>query len=225
MTDIVQMSKDGKKFYPQTHVQAVIGLQDSLVGTNLLTNSNFSSGLDHWIVNMGDNADCKAVVTTDSDGDTCVHITGTGGSSGIWQTTVKLGQNQIITGSVLAKGIGKLSRAGFSSAKNSNFGTVSTESYSKIGTTSQTVSDTNTFCIYFNPFNGVVDVYVKFAKLEKGPTATDYSLNPLDVATDGSVKTAITNALGKVATINVISQADYDALADKSGIYFIKGGD
>ncbi|HCD07911.1 MAG TPA: hypothetical protein DEQ50_06595 [Lactobacillus sp.] len=28
---------------------------------------------------------------------------------------------------------------------------------------------------------------------------------------------------GEVATINVISQADYDKLADKSGIYFIKG--
>lgn len=34
-------------------------------------------------------------------------------------------------------------------------------------------------------------------KLEKGPTATDYSLNPLDIVTDGSVQTAITNALDK----------------------------
>lgn len=34
-------------------------------------------------------------------------------------------------------------------------------------------------------------------KLEKGPTATDYSLNPQDIATDGSVQTAITNALDK----------------------------
>ena len=34
-------------------------------------------------------------------------------------------------------------------------------------------------------------------KLEKGPTATDYSLNPLDVATDGSVQTSIKNALDK----------------------------
>lgn len=42
-------------------------------------------------------------------------------------------------------------------------------------------------------------------KLEKGPTATDYSLNPLDVATDGSVQTAITNALDK---------ADYSTTAE-----------
>lgn len=37
-------------------------------------------------------------------------------------------------------------------------------------------------------------------KLEKGPTATDYSLNPQDIATDGSVQTAITNALGNYST-------------------------
>ena len=37
-------------------------------------------------------------------------------------------------------------------------------------------------------------------KLEKGPTATDYSLNPLDIATDGSVQTSIKNALGNYST-------------------------
>ena len=34
-------------------------------------------------------------------------------------------------------------------------------------------------------------------KLEKGPTATDYSLNPLDIVTDGNVQTSIKNALDK----------------------------
>ncbi|ATO46117.1 hypothetical protein C5L30_000228 [Companilactobacillus farciminis] len=34
-------------------------------------------------------------------------------------------------------------------------------------------------------------------KIELGPTATDYSLNPKDIATDGSVQTAIINALDK----------------------------
>ncbi|MDG5112795.1 phage head spike fiber domain-containing protein [Companilactobacillus pabuli] len=37
-------------------------------------------------------------------------------------------------------------------------------------------------------------------KLEKGPTATDYSLNPLDIVTDGSVQTSIKNALGNYST-------------------------
>lgn len=37
-------------------------------------------------------------------------------------------------------------------------------------------------------------------KLEKGPTATDYSLNPLDVVADGNVQTSIKNALGNYST-------------------------
>ncbi|WP_119317856.1 phage head spike fiber domain-containing protein [Companilactobacillus formosensis] len=37
-------------------------------------------------------------------------------------------------------------------------------------------------------------------KLEKGPIATDYSLNPLDIATDGSVQTSIKNALADYST-------------------------
>lgn len=37
-------------------------------------------------------------------------------------------------------------------------------------------------------------------KLEKGPTATDYSLNPQEIVTDGSVKTAIKNALANYST-------------------------
>lgn len=41
-------------------------------------------------------------------------------------------------------------------------------------------------------------------KLEKGPTATDYSLNPQDIATDGSVQTAIANALGNYSTTSEV---------------------
>ena len=37
-------------------------------------------------------------------------------------------------------------------------------------------------------------------KLEKGPTATDYSLNPLDIATNDGVQTSIKNALADYST-------------------------
>ncbi len=37
-------------------------------------------------------------------------------------------------------------------------------------------------------------------KLEKGPTATDYSLNPEDIATNDGVQTSIKNALGNYST-------------------------
>lgn len=185
MTDIVQMSKDGANFYPQTHAQAILGLNS--VGTNLLTNSNFSSGLDNWLVNPGNNSDCKATVTTDSGGDTCIHITGTGNVCGLYCSPVKFDQNQITTGSVLVKGIGTLVTAGLESRPNSNFGTISAESYSKVGSTVQASSNTNNFGIYFNPVNGVIDVYIKFIKLEKGSIATDYSLNPLEISTNANV--------------------------------------
>ncbi|MGA3430575.1 phage tail protein [Lactiplantibacillus plantarum] len=158
-------------------------VKNSAVGTNLIINSNFSSGLDHWAVNVGTSSDCKAVVTTDSDGDTCVHITGTGTSCGLWCGPVSFNQNQLATGSVLAKGIGTLSLVGLEGRPASNFGTISTESYSKVSTTTQASSRTNMFTIYFNAVNGVVDMYIKFVKLELGSNATDWCLNPSENAT------------------------------------------
>ena len=167
------------------------------VGTNLLTNSNFSSGLDNWAVY---GQDCKAVVTTDSDGDTCAHITGTGNSCGLWRTPVSFDQNQVTTGSVLVKGTGTLYLAGLDNRPASNFGTISTQSYSKVGSTMQASSKPANFAIYFNPVNGVVDVYIKLIKLEKGSIATDHSLNPEEISTNDDVQTAISNALSDVKT-------------------------
>ena len=76
-------------------------LSDTIGGRNLLINSNFSSGLDYWVLNLGTNADGKAAVTIDSDGDTCIHITGTGNVCGIWCRPVSFNQNQVTTGIVV----------------------------------------------------------------------------------------------------------------------------
>ncbi|MDV2632784.1 collagen-like protein [Lactococcus lactis] len=147
-------------------------------GTNLLFNSNFSSGLANWHTNLGNNKDGKAVVTTDSDGDTCIHITGTGASCGIYSSPSPFNQNQITTGSVLAKGTGRIRVVGLESRLTSNFGIVSTESYSKVGSTTQASSNTNAFVVYFSPVNNVVDVYIKFVKLEQGDKDTPWSPAP-----------------------------------------------
>ncbi|MFZ2601683.1 MAG: hypothetical protein WAX06_07195 [Lactococcus lactis] len=147
-------------------------------GTNLLINSNFSSGLNHWTINPGSNKDCKAVVTTDSDGDTCIHITGTGVACGIYSAPVPFNQNQITTGSVFAKGTAKIYLVGLENRPTSNFGTVSTESYSKVGSTTQASSNTNSFVVYFSAVNDVVDVYIKFVKLEQGNKDTPWSPAP-----------------------------------------------
>ena len=188
---------DVKNKYDALKAQLDLAAQNiSGVRTNLLTNSDFSSGLDGW----NKNSNFTATVTKDSDGDTCVHITGTDHVCGIWKTPVNFNQNQVTTGSVLAKGTGTPYVIGLEHRPNSKFGTISTESYSKIGTTVQASSDTNVFAVYFTPVNGVVDVYIKFVKLEVGPTATDYSLNPQDIATNGNVQTSIKNALGNYPT-------------------------
>lgn len=60
----------------------------------------------------------------------------------------------------------------------------------------------------FDNATSTTTVTVSNMKLEKGPTATDYSLNPLDIATDGSVQTAITNALDKA---NYSTTAEVDS--------------
>lgn len=168
------------------------------VGTNLLANSDFSSGIDNWTALPGS----KAVATTDSDGDACIHITVTGNIGGIYRGTVPFNQNQVTTGSVLAKGTGTIHLVGLEARQNSNFGTVSTESYSKVGSTMQAGSETNNFVVYFSPVNGVVDVYVKFAKLELGSVATDYSVNPKEILTQSDyakIKAAILSLGGRLS--------------------------
>lgn len=175
---------DGKTPYLHTAYSWSADGQDRFTtvypNLNLITNSNFSSGLDHWIVN----GDFQVVVTTDSDGDACVHITGTGGWGGLWRGPVPFNQNQVTTGSALVKGTGELSLVGLEGRPNSNFGTISTESYSKVSSTMQAASTTNNFSIYFNPINGVVDVYIKFIKLELGTKATPWIPSSSEATTD-----------------------------------------
>lgn len=191
--DTGTVDNDGLTTAP-AFVELKTQVDNSAVGTNLLTNSNFSSGLDNWIALPG----TKAVATTDSDGDTCIHITGTGNVAGIYRVPVPFNQNQVTTGSVLAKGTGTIFLVGLEARSNYNFGTISTESYSKVCSTMQTGSEINNFVVYFNPVNGVVDVYIKLAKLELGSHATDYSLNPKEILTQSDyakIKAAIV-ALG-----------------------------
>ncbi|WP_439419650.1 collagen-like protein [Lactiplantibacillus plantarum] len=185
-----------------TTAPAFVALQtqvnNSAVGTNLLTNSDFSSGLNNWAVNSGTNSDCKATVTTDSSGDTCIHITGTGNACGLHCIPVSFNQNQVTTGSILVKGTGVLNLVGFEHRPATNFGTISTGSYSKVGTTAQATSSTSVFCVYFNPVNNVVDMYIKLAKLEIGSYTTDWCPNPTEILTQSDyakIKAAIV-ALG-----------------------------
>ena len=73
------------------------------------------------------------MVITDSGGYACIHITGTGNACGLYCIPVSFNQNQVTTGSVLAKGIGTIQLVGLEGRPASNFGTISTESYSDVG--------------------------------------------------------------------------------------------
>lgn len=157
-------------------------VNNSAVGTNLITNSDFAPGLNHWKVNIGANSDVKAAATTDSDGDTCIHITGTS-TGGLFCNPVSFNQNQVTVGSALVKGTGKINCVGLDFRTFSNFGTISTKYYSKAGSIMQATTGTNQFCIYFSPVDGVLDVYVKFAKLEVGSHATDWCPSPTEIMT------------------------------------------
>lgn len=170
-----------------TKAPAFVELQtqvnNSAVGTNLIPNSNFSSELNNWKTNLGTKSDCKAVATTDSDGDICIHITGTGNACGLYCNPVSFNQNQVTTGSVLVKGTGKINLIGLKGRSASNFGTISTKSYSKVGSTTQAVSTTDPFAVYFDSIDSVLDIYIKFVKLELGSHATDWSVNPTEILT------------------------------------------
>ena len=181
LSNKVTDNKDGTEQLNGVRVRPFNKLSDTIGGRNLLINSNFSSGLNQWYINPGDKKDCKATAATDSDGDTCIHITGTGNACGLYRGPVKFNQNQITTGSVLAKGTGAISLVGLEGRPASNFGTISTESYSKVSSTVQAGSNTNNFIVYFNPVDGVIDVYIKFVKLEIGNMTTDWTPAPEDL--------------------------------------------
>ena len=191
-------------------------VKNSAVGTNLINNSNFSSGLSYWSINSGSNKDCKAMVTTDSDGDPCIHITGTGYACGLYRNPVPFNQNQVTIGSVLVKGTGALALVGLEGRPSSNFGTISTESYSKVSSTAEASSTTNNFSIYFNPVDSVIDVYIKFVKLELGSRATDWCLNPTETATVTAVSKISQTVNGIQGTVqNKADQSQVTQLANQ----------
>ena len=80
------------------------------------------------------------------------------------------------------KGIGNIVRFGIEdSNKNPVIGTVGNE-WSRISQTGHIDNPTSkTITMYFDTTSSPLDVYVKLPKLEKGTTATPYSIAPEDV--------------------------------------------
>ena len=195
MTDIVQMSKGGKKFYPQTHAQAVIGLPDA-VGTNLLTNTGNLSA--NW------NGSFTITTTTEYDGHPSVVFTP---SSLLIRQDLGLGKLQNST-QYTASFWAKADNAGdeahtelFGGIGNANF--VLTTNWVRYTTVLTSRSDANTNAAQSIYFLGVIagnkgNVYIAEPKLELGTTATDWCPNPSEILTQSDyakIKAAIV-ALG-----------------------------
>lgn len=250
MTDIVQMSKDGKKFYPQTHVQAVLGLNS--VGTNLLLDSqtqmrqpswstNNSAWSKNWGTYLGSNVyratnawdnirysykDLldRGVINTTDDFTYSVYFRVVGEDpAGMSYANIYFESNATTKKDTMPLQLTSLKEGQWvrivAPLKFIDF------EYDQTKDDDQAYIRRYSIRLGVSAAPKVAGAYYEYAapKLEKGPIATDYSVNPEDISTSADVQTAIANALGKVATINVISQADYDKLADKSGVYFIEG--
>jgi len=176
MADIVQISKGGKKFYPQTHVQAVLGLNS--VGTNLIVQSGLKSGY-----------------LNRDDGST------TGGGSDFHSDNyIATNGETVFTFSspdYVFKGSGNHSLAMYDSDKNYL-------GYQSITSPTQTLSKSNAAYIRFSinlveeggTTNNLSDWLDNHRyKLEKGSIATDYSLNPLDISTSADVQAEVTKQI------------------------------
>ena len=173
MADIVQISKGGKKFYPQTHVQAVIGLNP--VGNNLIIQSDLKPG---YIVR--DDGSMTPWGNNDFNSDNYIPTNG--------ETVFTFSSPDYVF-----KGTWTNSLAMYDSDKNYL-------GYQSITSPTQTLSKSNTayirFSINFVEEGGISGQLSDWLdnhryKLEKGSIATDYSLNPLDISTSADVQTEV----------------------------------
>jgi len=195
MTDIVQMSKDGKKFYPQTHVQAVIGLPDA-VGTNLLTNTGDLRANWLGITSISTTAEYNghpsAVFTPNSQLARQNFYLGELENS--FQYTTSFWAKADNVGDKAHTELGEsIGATDFVLTKN-------WVRYTAV-VTSRSDADTNTdhsWYFFGIPAGNIGNVYIALPKLELGTTATDWCPNPSEILTQSDyakIKAAIV-ALG-----------------------------
>jgi len=202
MTDIVQISKGGTKFYPQTHVQAILGLNS--VGTNLAIGTNQEYAMSYGIptTTWTDGYAYEKLPTTiyhggeilpqDPHSFWCTLTQGVTYTQTIWfetEATVKDLSAAKITWYTNQDGHDGQPAMVKKLGQNS-YKIVST--YTWPGKSDNTVRLFDTFYLT-SAFDLNTGTYLKFGKLklEKGAIATDYSPNPLDISTSRDVQTEV----------------------------------
>lgn len=123
--------------------------------------------------------------------------------------TLELGQVYTLSADVCGNGYisGNLFR--YEGDDNGNLGRVDlTDDWQRISNTFRVTKIDGALVFYAN--NSTL-LKIKNIKIEKGSVATDWCPNPSEILTKGDT------------LIKVVTQAEYDALADKTGLYVIQG--
>ena len=212
MNDIVQMSKGETNFYPKTKVQAILGLQDSLVGTNLYTdtrdfdNPDAWSGWSNWY-KTGEKFNGLTVMATDQNW------------NGLRQT-IQVKKGEAYTYSAYARyksGTGKSSIivGNNTVGANPNSSQVSLDTtWKRVSFTTSVTADGAIDISLARTDNNTNTLLVAGIKLEKGSVATDYSVNPLDYLGSEGVHEVVSNAIKGITGIKPTDLSNYPTKSD-----------
>ncbi|KRK90884.1 hypothetical protein [Companilactobacillus futsaii] len=167
-------------------------VNNSAVGTNLLSNSRGKfrpnkSRIDNYIIYTSPLA--VSIYMTQGQQYT-VHADASSGL--VWSGTQ---HPNVESNNVVLWLTDKINRD-YAIISDSNTGTGTTFTWNK---------PSGNYYLRVNTYNPDNSGYVENVKIETGSVATDYSLNPSDIATNDGVQTAITNAL---------DEADYSTTAE-----------
>lgn len=183
MTDIVQMSKGGAEFYPQTHAQAVLGLQDIAVGTNLYQDTRDFDNPSVW------NSWEKWTKTGEKFNGLTV-MASTNNWNGLGQNIqVKKGETYTFSEYVrYKKGTGKSSIYWLTDGKLSNTNVANmafslNETWQRISMTVKITADGSISPRIERSDNNNNTLLIAGMKLEKGSVATDWCPNPTEILT------------------------------------------
>lgn len=162
--------KDWKKAYDDLKVLEI-------GGRNLLRNSVFSDGLEHWESN-------GSISLVNVDGKEAIKLTGT--TNGFYQINTNVEENTYYTISFKAKSVGETSslRFGFLNQGPGKSQIINVDSTWRkyTFTTTQFIDFNRNTTLHFYANNETAEgVYITEIKLEKGNKATDWTPAPEDI--------------------------------------------
>jgi len=204
MTDIVQISEGEKKLYPQTHVQAILGLNS--VGTNLAIGTNQEYAMSYGIptttwtdgyayLKLPTNVTNGEILPADSYLFWGTLTQGVTYTQTIWfETDATVKDLSTVQITWFTKWIHDYQPAIVQKLGQNSYKVASTYLWPGKSDNSVRLFDIEHLDSAFDLSTGT---YLKFGKLklEKGSLSTDYSPNPLDISTSRDVQAEVTKQI------------------------------